>query len=963
VIVPDTFISQQADEFLAEAYADADERQRDRAVRVLGWISCQSADPRLDWWTIPRLLPARQVRLVGAVVVLAIVTLMAIVAVAVTASIWPFLLTAFMVTVVLMRGLEGRLARKRKPRPLVRRTPRLILPRWVGLQAVLHLGRYTLFTLGVAFGPLLVRMWEAEATKRPRATAVRTYRADRWAALIDGFAFAPTGAALGLVLLAPAHGSAGWTIGLVLFALGGGAYCVFIRSGCYSLLMLTELILATRWHSRVGFMRVLEDAASRGVLRQVGVGYEFTDAGVREHLAALGQAALPSPRPESKAAAWLRKVGRKALRPAEPGKPSHRLAAALVARLTKDRKNRIMFDSGLGAGVATLAAFLLRTIPGPTSLPDEIIGSLFLPLLAVVAGSLVASGLLSLVVAGVGRLARSSVAGLTRPAAIGATAVLVALVALLVVEAGTFLAAVLAYLLPAAFVTASGVWACVLAFRRWHTSRRTWLRIAPDLVAVAASAAALLVVADRAVLTTQWASVLLFPVATGGSLKLWTVLRDAKRLLIRAAADITLSLLLGGELVLFLVWLANVLDMPRAEVSSIRTELGSAGTYAGIYDGGHLWAGVYAALTAASLLFALYPTRLKPVIKWVTRLQVTTVAGVAQRAVTGLYIGLLAIVLVGAVGPTALTPVLQRQLRETYTVALQRQLQAQAELAAYNEISAEINELTPPSSISVLVSLVAGIHQEAGSHSTGSAKHEGALAYQLGQDQAAALDLPSPPSPAADMAADVAADPGDAPTRDAADHGDAPDHGDAADLGDAAAGTGTEESASDQSREHLKVAFELAVTAVANVLPPIPGVTRSEVGQIVGQYLTGLVDDSKVSETFEAWLARIPHSKKPPAGDVLAVPDPGSLSAVAESALAQEASQRGDIFFPDLDPLDVPGAEVETPQQVIGGAVHDADQAQQIQSTGRCTDCISTGDDDGPGSGEHPEPDTHVEGI
>jgi hypothetical protein len=58
-------------------------------------------------------------------------------------------------------------------------------------------------------------MWEAEATQRPRATAVRTYRADRWAALIDGLAFAPAGAALGLLLLAPAYGSAGWTIGLV----------------------------------------------------------------------------------------------------------------------------------------------------------------------------------------------------------------------------------------------------------------------------------------------------------------------------------------------------------------------------------------------------------------------------------------------------------------------------------------------------------------------------------------------------------------------------------------------------------------------------------------------------------------------------------------------------------------------------------------------------------------------------
>ena len=66
----------------------------------------------------------------------------------------------------------------------------------------------------------------------------------------------------------------------------------------------------------------------------------------------------------------------------------------------------------------------------------------------------------------------------------------------------------------------------------------------------------------------------------------------------RAAADIAVALLLGSTLVLLLVWLANLLHMPPAEVRVLRGALGRAG--AAVDPPWWLWTVLFALLAGAS---------------------------------------------------------------------------------------------------------------------------------------------------------------------------------------------------------------------------------------------------------------------------------------------------------------------------------------------------------------------------
>ena len=52
--------------------------------------------------------------------------------------------------------------------------------------------------------------------------------------------------------------------------------------------------------------------------------------------------------------------------------------------------------------------------------------------------------------------------------------------------------------------------------------------------------------------------------AAWASYRTWRAMNDVARLAVRAAADIALSLLLGADLVLFVVWLANLLGPHQA---------------------------------------------------------------------------------------------------------------------------------------------------------------------------------------------------------------------------------------------------------------------------------------------------------------------------------------------------------------------------------------------------------------
>ena len=54
----------------------------------------------------------------------------------------------------------------------------------------------------------------------------------------------------------------------------------------------------------------------------------------------------------------------------------------------------------------------------------------------------------------------------------------------------------------------------------------------------------------------------------------------SRRFGVRAGADIILSLLLGANFVLLLVWAANLLDLPKAGVTILRGTLERVGSIA-----------------------------------------------------------------------------------------------------------------------------------------------------------------------------------------------------------------------------------------------------------------------------------------------------------------------------------------------------------------------------------------------
>ena len=91
---------------------------------------------------------------------------------------------------------------------------------------------------------------------------------------------------------------------------------------------------------------------------------------------------------------------------------------------------------------------------------------------------------------------------------------------------------------------------------------------------MAVTGTAILLLYQRDLVGAQGAAGLLFPVAVWFSIRGWRAMNDADRFAVRAAVDIAVSLMLGGSLVLLLVWLANLLHMPAAEVAVLRGVLG-----------------------------------------------------------------------------------------------------------------------------------------------------------------------------------------------------------------------------------------------------------------------------------------------------------------------------------------------------------------------------------------------------
>lgn len=430
--------------------------------------------------------------------------------------------------------------------------------------------------------------------------------------------------------------------------------------------------------------------------------------------------------------------------------------------------------------------------------------------------------------------------------------------------------------LPAAFVLVCGVWACLLTLRRIRASRYRRVRAAADVLVVPLAGLDLLVLFNRDLLATQPAAGFLFPVGVWFSIRTWRAMARSSRLAVRAGADIVLSLLLGAIVVLFLVWGANLLDLPVAEVAVLRGTLERAGSTVDLPW--WLWVGLYVLLAGVSLAFALWPARLRAIAQWSQRLRVVPSVDASRRVLSGVHIGLLVTVLIGLAAPTPLEATLRGELKAKYTVALQRELDAAGERAAYEEIRRQFsasNAPVPP--VQPLADIVSEVHNISSPRpgDSGATSTERDLARRIGQIQATTLRLDPPPSVLSGELTASGLIWFEAPIR---DNGDLRDRLDALDA---------QQRQADVATRQVDQAAELAAAAVAGAIN-IPNLGENEIVQIIKEYLSGLVESSPLKEVFSAWAKRLTGRTSPPRADQMVVPDPARLEIAASAALLQE---------------------------------------------------------------------------
>lgn len=904
--------AQRLDELLRAAYPDA--QQRVHATRWLGWIAYRSGTGgRVDWWEIPawvcapELLTARRLAAWTVVVVWACLSI--------AATPWAAILVAILLWVLVGKLVLGRIGERRGPMVLPAGHPRAVVvrrPRRSEAGLLLQ----SAFPLIVTFAPALVRLWTVPAVARPKASAVSTYRADRLASVLTGVAWAPLGVVpAALLAFLPCGASGRWLAVVLLTALGSGIF-FGLMTGRYPLLKLTELVLAAQWRQRVGFLCLLEDAAQRQVVRHSGAGYEFRDDAARARLAALGQAAL-----SEHALQQARQSARTGIR--------SRAIAALPSRAV----TRISIDLGVGAGAfaATAWAVAVRSEHGSVQamVSAVVIGGGLVGYLAF----RIAAASLRAIVTGA-RWTLANVPAAPRAARYAAGTAAAASAGVIVAEFGTAVAAGLAAVLPAAFVAACGGWAGLFVRRKLRALRwrGNWLRLPPDVIAVTTTAAALLLLVKRDLLATQPASGLLFPPAVWGSFRIWRAMNCSARLTVRAAADITLSLMVGAELVLSGVWLANLLGLPRPEVAGLRSVLGQVGAIADLPW--WVWTGLYVVLAGAGLAFVVWPARLAKIVRWFRRARVVLTANATRRVASCVHIGLMAAALIGITAPTALAATFQRQLRTAYTVALQREFEARGELAAYTWIRQQSSATLSQT----LIALVRDIH-ETSTPTDGdpdATPAETDLARRLGGLQALVLGLKGSPgvSAAGQAAAKLAGF-------------DEPVH-DEADLDDRLGKVDAQEKEGDEAANRAEQAGDLAAAAIASTIS-IPHISGGEVVQIVREYLGGLIEGSPLKDVFAAWAEHLGGRRSPPGADAMLIPDPKRLEQAASAALSAQFIRDGGAD-PVTDPFAAdPAVTRAMNESPLDAAVDMTNQARFLEEgSGPCAGCMPPENPDKP---------------
>lgn len=671
----------------------------------------------------------------------------------------------------------------------------------------------------------------------------------------------------------------------------------------------------------------------------------------------------------------------------------------LIASLNPPAIIRFSVDVGLGAALAWLTGPLIGSRAG-----DSLLGvAIAVPVLVIsfVLGR-TGTGLLRVAAH---QLAKPPPAGRSwqrrwlPPLAVASAAagLLLGLAGPAVVWADAKAAAV--RLLPAALAAVFAIWAFTLTRRRVLRARWRWVRLAlTHVLAIVLIGLVLLVAFNRDLLSSEPAAGLLFPVIAWASVRTWLVMGRSRRLTVRAAADIVLSLLLGADLVLLVVWGANLLGLRPGEVAALRGTLEQAGTIADLPW--WLWSGLYLLLAAVSVTLAVYPAPLAAAARWWQRLRVVPSAGVTRRVLTVIHIGLAVTMLIGLATPPSLGAALSGELRARYALAVQGELLARGEQAAYQAIAREFSasSITGPQA-QPLVTVVGKIHtvSSPAPGADGSTSTERDLARRLGQAQAITLQLRRPP--ALDTAEALPAD----LTSAARDAGDLQVRLDELDK---------QQQRTAEARRRASEAGELAATAVAGLLQ-VPRLGDSETVQIIREYLSGLVEGSRLKDVFAAWVQKradaaagaaggsasgspgsggnsgssgnpgsgggsgpggnpgsgggsgsgggpAPGGAGLPAADQMVLPDPPRLELAALAVLV-----RAHLTIMVADPLASERVEHRTmSESPLDAAVDLANQARFLQEdTGPCAGCprpLKPGEEPFDGHDGHPvEPEPH----
>lgn len=699
-----------------------------------------------------------------------------------------------------------------------------------------------------------------------------------------------------------------WPITLVLLILAFLFLIVLLPTWKRSA-RLTQLALLMHWREWARQRRLLAEATGRGIMRRSRSGYQFADPSLRAVLAASYQADL---------------AGRARRRAALAARAGTR--AALVAFLTDTRLARIIVDFGLGGGIA----FYIWKLPEFSHPWGGWGGQIFFFVIVVWGAGMLAAAAPLFVLGSARELSRwtlANVADLLRWQRLVLTLAALAAAAAVIVMTWTPVVSAVAAGLPAAFVAACGLWACVLASRIVRKTARRWLKPLPDVIGVASAAASLLIVARHNLLTTEPAAGFLFPLAVWGSVQAWLAMKRSHRLTARAGADLTLSLLLGAELVLLLVWLANLLGMSRPEVAALRAVLAHAGAVVDLPW--WFWTTLYVLLAALSLAFVLRPAATAKLRKWFARLRVRSVADVTRRLLGGAHIGLLAIALVALATPSALGPTLQRRLAAAYTVALQRRFEAQGELDAYTQIR---RQFSGAAASQPLVQVVTEIHDDSPPPpgDDDATTTEDQLAQRIGAVQATTLGLRN-----AQALIDADAATAKQAGLDTSVDGEP-------DLVHRLGVVEAQDQTDDEAQSNAEQAGDLAAKAIASTIS-IANVGGNETFQIVQEYLSGLVEESSLKDTFAEWAERLAGGGEPPDADAVVIPEPGKLEHAAYKELASEFAAEGEAGEISDDQA-VSNALNESP---ISAAVILASQSLQV-SSGSCAACTPSAPDDEP---------------